>query len=123
METNSKSGHTILVVEDDKGIQDAMKIALEYEGYKVLTADNGKQGIEILNKVSKPCLILLDLLMPVMNGVEFIEEMGKQLILATIPVVIVTAYGDQAKTIVSKGVVEKPIQLNVLLEKVREWCG
>lgn len=113
----------ILLVEDDKGIQDSLKLALEIEGYNVYTADNGKEGIEALAKIPPICLILLDLMMPVMNGVEFLEEIGKDLILSNIPVVFVTAYGDNAKKLPSKSVIEKPVDLNELLEAVKEWCG
>jgi CheY-like chemotaxis protein len=114
---------SILVVEDEKGIQEVLKIALEMEGYIVYTADNGKAGMEMLPSIPTPCLILLDLMMPVMNGWQFVEVISKDITLATIPVVIVTAYGDRAKSIPSKGILKKPIDLDSLLKTVEKWCN
>ncbi len=113
---------SILVVEDEKGIQEVIKMALEMEGYKVKTADNGKAGLELLPKMETPCLILLDLMMPVMNGWQFAEAISQDMTLATIPVVIVTAYGDRAMSIPAKGVLKKPIDLDLLLNTVKKWC-
>lgn len=113
---------SILVVEDEKGIQEVLKIALEMEGYDVFTADNGKIGLEMLSKIPTPCLILLDLMMPVMNGWQFAEVVSNDVSLATIPVIIVTAYGDRAKTVPSKGILKKPIDLDSLLNTVKKWC-
>ena len=115
---------SILIVEDDEGIRNALRLALELEGYQVFTASNGKEGLELLPKMPVPCLILLDLMMPVMNGWEFalaLEE--KDMILATIPVVVVTAFADQAKTIKAKGVIKKPVDLEVLFQMVKRWCN
>lgn len=117
-----KKCNSILIVEDEKGIQEILKIALEMEGYQVFTADNGKEGLDLLPKMVTPCLILLDLMMPVMNGWEFAEAISKDMTLATIPMVIVTAYGDRAEKIPSKGVLKKPIDLEALLKIVNEWC-
>lgn len=113
---------SILIVEDEKGIQEVLKIALEMEGYEVYTADNGKMGLEILPTIPTPCLILLDLMMPVMNGWQFAEVISNDTALATIPMVIVTAYGDRARSIPSKGILKKPIDLDSLLTTVKKWC-
>ena len=113
---------SILVVEDEKGIQEVLKIALKMEGYDVFTADNGKIGLEMLQKIPRPCLILLDLMMPVMNGWQFAEVISKDVTLSSIPVVIVTAYGDRAKTVPSKGILNKPIELDSLLNTIKKWC-
>lgn len=123
MSMNNKSKcRNILIVEDEKGIQEVLKIALEMEGYSVYAADNGKIGLEMLPTIPTPCLILLDLMMPVMNGWQFVEAISKDMTLATIPVVIVTAYGDRAKTVPSKGILKKPIDLDSLLNTAKKWC-
>jgi CheY-like chemotaxis protein len=93
----------VLVVEDEDVIRETFGLALELEGYKVFTAANGKEALDLLSKIPAPCLILLDLMMPVMNGWEFIEAVQKDASLSTIPVVVVTAYGDQAKKIQAAG--------------------
>ncbi|MGK5088441.1 response regulator [Bdellovibrionota bacterium FG-2] len=113
----------ILVVEDDDGIQEMLKIFLELEGYSVFTASNGKDGLEVLQRIPRPSLILLDLMMPVMNGWEFAAEIQKDAALATIPIVVVTAYGNRADTIQARKVIEKPIDLEKLLGAVQDACG
>lgn len=125
MEQNEKqSGNkSILVIEDDKEIQESLKMALELDGYNVFTADNGKEGIEKLRKMPTPCIILLDLMMPVMNGWEFMEVIGKDLMLSTIPVVIVSAVGDKKGIPKTEGYIKKPIDLDALLNTVSKHCG
>jgi two-component system, OmpR family, response regulator SaeR len=63
----------ILVVEDEKALNDAYRMILEKEGHKVTTANNGEEALKIVDD-SKPDIILLDILMPKMNGLEFLQE-------------------------------------------------
>lgn len=118
----SNSSRTVLVVEDDEGIRDTLRIFLELEGYTAFTAKNGQDGIDVLQTIPNPCLILLDLMMPVMNGWEFIEVISKDAVRSSIPIVIVTAYADQASTINARGIIKKPIDLDVLSKVVKKWC-
>jgi CheY-like chemotaxis protein len=113
----------ILVIEDNKEIQDSLKVALEVEGYNVFTADNGKEGLEALNKMPTPCVILLDLMMPVMNGWEFVDEISKDIMLSSIPVVVVSAFGDKKGTPKTEGYIQKPVDLDALLNTVSKHCG
>lgn len=117
------SKKSVLVVEDNKDIQAAIKLALESEGYNVLTADNGKEAFEQLNQNPTPCLILLDLMMPVMNGWEFSEKISHDLILSNIPIVVVTAFGDKKATPKSEALIQKPIDLDALLSTVGKHCS
>ncbi|MBC7537897.1 MAG: response regulator transcription factor [Bacteriovorax sp.] len=119
-DSNNKS---ILVIEDNKEIQDSLKMALEVEGYYVFTADNGKEGLDKLEKIPTPCMILLDLMMPVMNGWEFVDAISKDLMLSTIPVVVVSAFGDKKGTPKTDGYIQKPIDLDALLNTVTKHCG
>ena len=114
---------SILVVEDNKEIQDSLKMALEVEGYNVFTADNGKEAIERLRKMPTPCVILLDLMMPVMNGWEFVEAISKDIMLSTIPIVVVSAFGDKNGTPKTSDYIQKPIDLDALLDTVCKHCG
>ena len=109
---------TILVIEDDINIRDVLKLSLEFEGYHVLTAGNGKQGFEVLEQEALPGLILLDLMMPVMNGWEFLEAIKKKEILNTIPIVVVSAYADKARTIECQDFVSKPLDLDHLMATI-----
>lgn len=114
----------LLIVEDDEAIRSTMKMALEFENYQVFAAENGKEGLEILPKIPRPCLILLDLMMPVMDGWAFAEALEQDMILASIPVVVVTAFAEKAKTIKKvRGLIKKPIDMDTLLDLVKQYCG
>jgi CheY-like chemotaxis protein len=116
--------HTVLVVEDDPAIRNFLKLALEAEGYRVETATQGQEALDMLPKLPTPCLILLDLMMPVMDGWEFARALRKDMILASIPVALVTAYAEEAKTFSgAQTVIRKPIDLDLLLQVVRRFCG
>ncbi|MFP5384896.1 MAG: response regulator [Bacteriovoracia bacterium] len=111
-----------LVIEDDEAIRESLKLLLEFEGYTVYTASNGKEGLEILKEIPRPCIIFLDLMMPVMNGWDFIETIEKDVVLAKIPVVIVSAFADSGKSLHVKGIVKKPIDINVLMKIANQYC-
>lgn len=115
--TNNKS---ILVIEDNIDIQESLKATLELEGYNVFTADNGKEAIDHLEKIPTPCLILLDLMMPVMNGWEFVEEFQKIDKYSNIPIILLSAYSERAKDIpLIKEIFSKPMNFKILLERVK----
>lgn len=114
--------HNTLVIEDDEAIRDSLKLVLELEGYSVFTAANGKEGLEMLKNIPRPCIIFLDLMMPIMNGWEFIDAIEKDDILAEIPVIIVSAFADKSKTTHAKGIVKKPVDINDLLKFVNKYC-
>ena len=113
----------IMVVEDEQVIRETLTLALEIEGYQVFTAANGREGLDLLATIPKPCLILLDLMMPVMNGWEFMDKINKTPAFSDIPIVVVTAFRDKARTIKEKGVLLKPFDLTVLYATVEKWCG
>ena len=69
------SHKTILVVDDDEDIRELLKDALEDKGYVVRVAENGRVGLESLQQLDHPCMVLLDLLMPVMTGNELYDAM------------------------------------------------
>lgn len=111
---------TLLVIEDDTNIRDVLKLSFQFEGYHVLTAENGKKGFEVLNQGLIPGLILLDLMMPVMNGWEFIEAIKKEVSLNQIPIIVVSAYADRAKSIDCHEFILKPLELEHLMLTVRK---
>ena len=120
----------ILIVEDDLDILDALQSLLTDEGYTVFTASNGKEGLEKLKTIEVPCLVLLDLMMPVMNGWEFLEAKKSDVVIATIPVIIVSALraasalGYEATPTIKSpvGYLKKPVGLEQLLTLVQEYC-
>lgn len=115
------SSKTILLVEDDTDIRDTLKEVLELEGYSVVPATNGLDAFQKLDSMTPPCLILLDLMMPVMNGWEFLKVLHGTSH-ASIPVVVVSAAGDKAKSVKTQGFVKKPIEVDTLLEIIRQYC-
>jgi len=116
---NTKS---ILVVDDDEAIREVLKMSLEMEGYPVMTANNGKDALDILSKSPNQGLILLDLMMPVMNGWEFVEEFQKIEKYSNIPIILITAYSERAKNIPAiQEVFSKPMNFNTLLDRVKSY--
>jgi CheY-like chemotaxis protein len=116
---------SILVVEDESDIRESLKDALESEGYRVLVASNGLEALGMLPELRRPSLILLDLMMPVMDGWEFAEALQANAELATIPIVVVTAFGREAETrkIASRGAIAKPVDLDLLFDMVKRHYG
>ena len=104
-------------------IRTILKDVLESEGYRVYTASNGKEGMEILFEMPAPCLILLDLMMPVMNGWEFADALETCRAYADIPIVTLSAFSDPEKRIRATGSIKKPVDLDVLFALVRKHCG
>jgi CheY-like chemotaxis protein len=115
----------LLIVEDDFDIRDTLAQILEEEGYRVLGASNGQEALDQLKNGEVPCLILLDLMMPVMNGWQFRAEQLKDPRLAAIPVVIISADAavhEKVGSLSAVAVMKKPIQLERLLEIVGKYC-
>lgn len=116
-------GRTILVVEDDADIQETFRLVLEDEGFAVATAANGREALSLLETGLDPCVVLVDLMMPVMNGWELIERMRGSVAFATLPVVVVTAAGDaQGMPTGVSHTLRKPVRLEKLLEIVSTTC-
>lgn len=120
----SRCCRTILVVEDDPDIAESLSDVLESEGYVVVTAANGLEGLECLRDIGKPCLILLDLMMPVMSGGEFLAVLRRDDRFASVPVVVVSAWQREAAQVSaqSQGFVKKPVALDSLLETAVRFC-
>ena len=116
---------SILLVEDDEFIRQEISEALEDEGYRVSTAAHGKEALAILADGTRPTVVLLDLMMPVMNGWEFLKAFKKDDKFSGIPVVILSAFADRATIIGGDAisVLRKPINLNALFNVLDEHCA
>lgn len=115
----------ILVVEDDAAIRDALSLVLEDEGYRVTGAANGQEALAHLRNGCRPNLIILDLMMPVMDGWQFRKHQLQDSSLAAIPVVVLSADGNvlqKAADIDAVDCLQKPIDLDCLLEKVGRYA-
>jgi CheY-like chemotaxis protein len=119
-----KSVKPVLIVEDEEGIREILKTAIQLEGYPVFTAPNGEDALRLLREMPAPGLILLDLMMPVLNGWEFVERIEKDPKFSSIPAVALTAYAERAKSLKHvRSVLTKPIDFLCLMETVRGYCG
>ena len=123
-ETASENNRNILIVDDSEDNLYLMQFVLETQGYKVLIANSGKKALNCA-KQYRPDLILLDLMMPQMNGYEVMERLRCDRATSTIPVSIVTAnkyfsYAE-AKNIGAEGIVYKPLDLDRLLQQVASF--
>lgn len=115
----------ILIVEDDHDVAQSVAEVLEASGYGTGIAANGREALDYLQNTQTD-LILLDMMMPVMDGWQFREEQRKLPALDSIPVVIVTADGNargKAEAIQAAGLVSKPVTIDGLLDEVERICG
>jgi CheY-like chemotaxis protein len=116
---------TILVVDDDPDLQEALADLLQSRGYRVSSADDGAKALQWLGQSEAPCLILLDLMMPVMDGHEFLARRNAHPVLADIPVVVISA-GHHPRGSVVPGAAEvlyKPFEADHLMRIVQRYCG
>ena len=114
----------VLVVDDDPDILQTLALCLSSEGYRVVMASNGQEALDVLGQ-QRPACILLDLMMPVMDGWTFRSEQMRDPQLARIPVVVISAYRDlsqQVKDLGLIGYLKKPLDLRKLLQIVQENC-
>ncbi len=116
---------SILVVEDDAATRDAVALVLEDEGYSVTGVANGQEALLHLRQTAPPNLILLDLMMPVMNGWEFRKQQTQDPALKSIPVLVISAdraVPQKAAALGARDYLLKPIDLDKLLEAVQRCC-
>jgi CheY-like chemotaxis protein len=113
----------VLIVDDDARIRALMARLLETSGYAAVEAANGKEALALMQR-RRPCVILLDLQMPIMDGWEFRRQQLADPDLADVPVICVTGFYDSSDMFRSAGVkcFTKPVQLSALLQAIREVC-
>jgi response regulator RpfG family c-di-GMP phosphodiesterase len=109
----------VLVVDDEQDILETLSEVVEMAGCSALLASNGAEALKILNE-RLPCLMIVDMRMPVMDGNELIDAMKKQPTLAKVPVLISTSFPHAAP--VGIPVVRKPIDINVVWDWMRRTC-
>jgi CheY-like chemotaxis protein len=113
----------ILVVEDDRDLRETLCEALELEGYAAVCVENGQAALRHLATGERPCMILLDLMMPVMDGWTFRQEMLKDEALAAIPVIVMTAAAPaRAAAVGSQAILYKPLHMSRVMNVVQEHC-
>ena len=113
---------SVLVVEDHADLREMLAVMLESEGFRVQVAQNGREALECLRH-SRPSVILLDLMMPVMTGDEFRAHQLADPRLCDVPVICMTAAhdgGERAARLNAQAYFQKPVDFEQLLGAVRE---
>jgi CheY-like chemotaxis protein len=114
----------VLIVEDDPETANALAEFLNVQGYGSMIAENGQHAIDLLRAGTKPCLILLDIMMPVKSGWDFRDEMLADPTIAPIPIVVVTA--DMAAVARAMSLqlplLRKPVDTGQLMAEVTRLC-
>lgn len=116
----------VFLIEDDLDIREALVEILENEGVKVRSFQNGAQGLSsLIQSKELPCLVLLDLMMPVMDGHEFLEKKNAEFRFKEVPVVVMTAdaftHQNLSKLPEVAGLIKKPIDIDYLVQVVNSY--
>jgi CheY-like chemotaxis protein len=126
MTTTPVCENCVMIVDDDPDVRESIAEVLEDSGYRPISAGNGREAMELLRAaVAKPCAILLDMMMPVMDGWQFRAQQQEDPELSSIPVVVVTAHADISEVVAQLDVaaaLKKPLQLDALLQTVSRFC-
>jgi CheY-like chemotaxis protein len=124
----SPCSQLIMVIDDDRDVSGAIMEALTDAAYKPIAATNGREALDKLRALEEmPCVLLLDLMMPEMDGWSFRNAQLDDPDLRSIPVVVLTAHGGPndppVRGIENADMLRKPVGLQTLLEKVEQYCG
>jgi DNA-binding response OmpR family regulator len=116
---------TVLVVEDDRDLSEALRHLLQLEGFETICVGDGAAALEYLRASPSPCLVLLDLMLPKIDGARVREALRRDPRLRTVPVVILSSRTDTPLTArrLDAGYLTKPFEADVLLETVRHYAA
>ena len=116
----------ILIVEDDPDSRDFLETLLKLEGYQVITANDGMEGIEQV-RADCPDLILSDICMPHLDGLDMVKLLRRSPEYRSIPIIMLSAYGSgnliNAINVGANEAMRKPVHAEVLLKNLKEWLG
>ncbi len=118
---SGNAGADVLLVEDDADLREVLAECLRLEGYTVAETFDGVDALALLHSGARPALILLDLVMPRMDGRQFLRAIREEVDLARIPVVLVTGTPPQDLSEQVTAILKKPFATNGLLGYVRRY--
>jgi CheY-like chemotaxis protein len=116
---------TVLVVEDEFGVADVIVSALEDEGYRVIVAANGRQGMERLRECT-PTLIIMDFMMPIMDGAAMAQAVRADATFKAVPIIMTSAVAEAAvrqRCAEYQAFLRKPFRIQELLDRVEQLIG
>jgi CheY-like chemotaxis protein len=116
------SSRSIMLVEDDRSTRSLLAELLQVHGYEVLATGDGAQALRVLEIVAPPCAMILDLVLPKVDGWELLRQLAADPRLARIPVIVLTASGAASPPGVQR-FLRKPIDGAELLKIVRDVCA
>jgi CheY-like chemotaxis protein len=117
--------HIVLVVDDEPAVRQMFEDILSGEGSEVVSAVDGRAALDLLNDGTQPCVILLDLMMPRMNGWQFAEELHADPALRELPLAVVAAnprFKPDAERLGARRWLGKPVDIDELLATVDDLC-
>jgi len=121
--TSSATCSPVLIVEDDEDLRDMMAQFLLVEGFRPETVSNGQEALDYLRKGPTPSVILLDMMMPIMDGWEFRREQQRDPRVANVPVIVLSALDrNRVGDIGEAAFMKKPLDFDRLLDLVRRYC-
>jgi CheY-like chemotaxis protein len=113
----------VLIVEDDADLREMMAQLLTLEGFSAAAVSNGREALAYLRANAAPDVILLDLMMPVMDGWEFRREQQRDTGMAEVPVIVLSALDQpRAEDVHADAFIKKPLDFDRLLELIRRYC-
>lgn len=122
--TMTRNRHVILVVDDDHDLRESLREILEEEGFETIGASNGKEAIELLSTGGqpRPRVILLDIMMPVMTGLDVVDRLRCDRAMGKTPVVLMTAFRTLVKANERARVLFKPFSIEGVLSAIHKAC-
>lgn len=120
-----KAEKLVFLIEDDPDMREDLAFLLKHKGYEVQTAEHGQEALDKLGALDRPCMIILDLMMPVMDGWELRAELLGDPDLSQVPVVLLSGIADiqeEARSLDAVGYLTKPVDLNKLYRLVGDNC-
>ena len=115
------AGSTILLVDDDPDVREALSLVLEMKGYLVVQAENGQAALHQLKNTDRlPLVVVLDLAMPILDGRGFLEQRARDRVLANIPVIVISGSRPDEALSEVEVFLQKPVEITRLLESISQ---
>jgi CheY-like chemotaxis protein len=123
---STRTQKLVMVIEDNEATREAFGLILHTMGYRVATASNGQEALtQLQESAERPSVIVLDLMMPVMDGWQFRARQRQDTRVANIPVIVCSAAGDvqnRGASLEAQAYLAKPVEPGELLAAIRFWC-